>query len=126
MFITTLDEARTYRSPLPHIRYGRILFDEKIIPGAHMGLYTMRFEPGGESTKHVHDTEVEVFFCLTGKGRTVVAGKEIALEPGKVVYIHPGEEHQTFCAGDEPLEMLCIFAPPPTDNPPREWEPVTE
>lgn len=124
MYVTDISKVDTHRSEPPHIRDGRVVFDETIIPDAKMGLYHLRFEPSGSSTKHVHMAEVEVFYCLKGRGRTVIAGKEISLEPGKVVYIHPGEDHQTFCAGDEPFEMLCIFTPPQSDNPVRGWPKV--
>ena len=124
MYITDLKDLKTFRSPEPHIRYGCVFYDETILPETKMGLYLLRFEPGGRSTKHVHKEEVEVFYCLRGRGRTVVAGKEIDLMPGRVVYIHEGEEHQTFCAGDEPFEMLCIFHPVQCDNPIWDWTPV--
>ena len=125
MYICDLDNIQSMRSPVPHIRYGKVLVDEKRVEGAPLGLYHLTFAPGGSSTEHVHKTEVEVFYCLKGKGRTVVAGREIELVPGRVVYIHPGESHQTFCAGNEDFEMLCLFSPVQTDNPIWDWTPVT-
>ena len=74
----------------------------------------MRWPP--HSSEHPeHDErdsgQEEVYLVLSGSGRLVVGGEEVALEQGVVVRVGAGERRQLLTDDDE-LEVLCLGAVP--------------
>jgi mannose-6-phosphate isomerase-like protein (cupin superfamily) len=49
---------------------------------------------------------------LSGEGTTVAESGEIAIKPGDIVLIPPGEKHMTCNTGSVPLVLLCFFPVP--------------
>lgn len=69
--------------------------------------------PAGSAPKgHVHPTQEEVIYIISGKGELVTPEGTAALDPGTVVYIPVGLHHQTVSHGPEALEMVTSFSPP--------------
>jgi oxalate decarboxylase/phosphoglucose isomerase-like protein (cupin superfamily) len=69
--------------------------------------------PGGSAPEgHVHPTQEEVIYIISGKGKLVSPENTVELEPGTVVYIPNGTHHQTVNDGTEPLTMVTSFSPP--------------
>jgi len=69
--------------------------------------------PGGSAPEgHVHPTQEEVIYIISGNGELVTPEGTATLEPGTVVYIPVGLHHQTVSHGPEPLEMVTSFSPP--------------
>lgn len=100
-----------HEAPAPATRYARILFDDKVIPEAPLSMAVFRFEPGQIGPKHRHETEVEVYFCLEGRGVVVVDGVEHELTPRTALYIAPQKDHETRNAGDGEFIFLAVFGP---------------
>lgn len=71
-------------------------------------LRRFRIEPGGNSPRHSHRWEHEVY-VLAGSGTVFADEKEHPLEAGDAVLVLPGEEHQFRAAPNEALEFLCII-----------------
>lgn len=115
------DETKEIPSPVPG-RYARIMFDQKMIPGAQCSMGIFRFEPGVVAQAHVHDTEVEVYFGLQGEGEVSIDGKPHRFSPGVAVYVPPKSLHQTRNVGDGVLEFIGFFAPAVSLDFVREWE----
>lgn len=72
-------------------------------------------EPGAKGTKrgpHLHRDFEEVIYVLSGRGTTHAESGEIAIAPGDIVVIPPGEKHMTQNTGTEPLVLLCFFPTP--------------
>ena len=63
---------------------------------------------GGRTPLHSHDYEHEVF-VLQGRGRLVTGGEPLVLEPGDVLFIPGGEEHQFVNEGAEPFFFICLI-----------------
>jgi len=63
--------------------------------------------PGGSTPDHSHQREEEIF-VKTGTGILRYSGKDIPLDPGRVVYLGPNEAHQFVNTGNEVLELLCV------------------
>ncbi|MFZ5944743.1 MAG: cupin domain-containing protein [Bacillota bacterium] len=110
-----------YKAPEPYTRYAKIFFDDVTIPGAHMSIGLFRFEPGQKGPKHVHEEEVEVYYCLKGKGVVVVDQEEFVLEPNSALYIPPKAYHETKNISEEDFEFLGIFAPAINMDNIRNW-----
>lgn len=114
------DETQELASPVPG-RYARVMFDQKMIPGAQCSMGIMRFEPEVEAQAHFHDTEVEVYFGLQGEGEVTIDGQPYRFGPGVAVYVPPKSLHQTRNVGDGVLEFACFFAPAVSLDFMREW-----
>ncbi len=76
--------------------------------GMSVGLYVL---PVGVEDKQAPHMADEVYVVLQGRGRLRVVDEEVAVEPGKVISVDHGEEHQ-FIDVTEDLHMLVVFAPP--------------
>ena len=67
--------------------------------------------PGSTSSRHVHITEEEVWFVLSGRGFVLVGDEKMAVEPDMLIYVSPSKEHQLINNGDETLKVLWVFSP---------------
>lgn len=56
---------------------------------------------------HYHDY-YEVFIVLEGHALHCIAGKQIKLEKGRMVFIRPSDEHDYICEDGQPFSMLNI------------------
>lgn len=72
----------------------------------HFALRHFRVEGGGNTPRHSHDYEHEVF-VVEGGGRILLEGREHAIRGGDVIYVPADEEH-CFYAGPEGLRFLCL------------------
>ena len=119
------DETPERRSPEGVGRFGRLLFDPKVIPGAQCSMAILRYNAGGIGPAHEHESEVEVFFGLQGVGEIEFLGKAHRLEPGVAIYVPPKTRHLTRNVGDGELEFVCFFAPAADLSFIRAWKSVT-
>ena len=69
-------------------------------------------QPGAKRGPHLHRDFEEVIYVLSGRGTTHAESGEIAISPGDIVVIPPGEKHMTQNTGTEPLVLLCFFPTP--------------
>ena len=67
--------------------------------------------PGGMVPEHKHDTEEEVMYFLSGKGKFITKDREIDLHEGICIYNPPGETHKIVNTGDEVLKFVWIYSP---------------
>lgn len=84
----------------------------KILVGPDQGApnFVMRhfsIEPGGNSPRHTHPYEHEIFF-LSGEGELFLEGEYFKAESGTVAYIPPDDDHQIKNVGRQPLTFLCL------------------
>lgn len=103
------DEARAYNLP------GRdwLHYIGPEINGAkNLTVGFSEFPAGSAPEGHVHPTQEEVIYIVSGTGELVTPEGTAILEPGTVVYIPVGLHHQTVASGDEPLTMVTSFSPP--------------
>lgn len=74
----------------------------------------MVLEPG-EATggpTNAHEDSDQWLYVQSGEGSATIAGEEVALDPGSLVLIEPGETHEIRCEGSEPLVTWNVYAPP--------------
>lgn len=72
-------------------------------------LNVMRFTPGDEDPMHAHDEE-EIYFIDSGTATLVTEDESIAVEPGDVVHLSPGTEHQ-FTDFEDTFVTTVVYAP---------------
>ena len=67
---------------------------------------------------HSHKNNEEVYGILSGKGKVIIDGEEIALTAGDWVRIAPAAKRQFFAAEEEGISFVVTGKPPvPTLNP---------
>lgn len=64
-------------------------------------------EPAGCTPRHSHDYEHEVV-VLEGCGKVYCQGEEHQINPGDVVFVPAGQEHQFRATGKTPMRFLCV------------------
>ncbi len=69
-------------------------------------------EPGKSSLPHRLKEHSEVYIVLDGRGTAYVDQKPVELAPKELLFIPAGAEQYVVNEGTEPLEFLCIVAPP--------------
>lgn len=58
----------------------------------------------------VHTVD-QILLFTSGKGLATVAGRDQVVKAGDVVVVPAGTQHQFITEGDQPLELLTIYAP---------------
>jgi mannose-6-phosphate isomerase-like protein (cupin superfamily) len=69
------------------------------------------FEPGGKTPWHHHGHAHEMFFVLSGEGKSVCNGEEIPLKKGESFIVRPGNDHEVVNTGPEKLYCLTLMVP---------------
>ena len=64
---------------------------------------------GGKDGQHPHTAD-EVYVVLRGRARLVAASGEAEVQPGSVIFMPAGEEHQ-FTEVTEDLSVPVVFGP---------------
>lgn len=70
------------------------------------------FPPVSHAPAHVHPTQEEVIYVLSGVGEIYFNGTPEPLRPGTCAYAPPGVEHSIGNLGREPLKVAYVFSPP--------------
>ena len=87
---------------------GRVeLHDTLSLTGAEISINDL---PAGANVPfvHSHKNNEEVYGILSGKGKVIIDGEEIALTVGDWVRIAPVAKRQFFAAKDEGISFVCI------------------
>lgn len=87
---------------------GRVeLHDTLSLTGAEISINNL---PAGANVPfvHSHKNNEEVYGILSGKGKVIIDGEEIALTAGDWVRIAPVAKRQFFAAEGEGISFVCI------------------
>ena len=87
---------------------GRVELHEALsLTGAEISINNL---PAGANVPfvHSHKNNEEVYGILSGKGKVIIDGEEIALTAGDWVRIAPVAKRQFFAAEDEEISFVCI------------------
>ena len=87
---------------------GRVeLHDTLSLTGAEISINNL---PAGANVPfvHSHKNNEEVYGILSGKGKVIIDGEEIALTAGDWVRIAPAAKRQFFAEEDEGISFVCI------------------
>ena len=81
--------------------------------GAGFEMILGRIAPGGEASRHYHVAEAQIIYILQGEA-DVALGEAAPrrVGPGTVIRIPKGLVHEIVTAGETPLEVLVLYAPP--------------
>lgn len=87
---------------------GRVELHETLsLTGAEISINNL---PAGANVPfvHSHKTNEEVYGILSGKGKVIIDGEEIALTTGDWLRISPAAKRQFFAADNEGISFVCI------------------
>jgi mannose-6-phosphate isomerase-like protein (cupin superfamily) len=71
------------------------------------------FEPGQEHALHAHAGMDKLYVVVSGSGRFLLEGRELAMEPGLLLVAPQGIPHGIRNTGGERLVVLAVLAPGP-------------
>ena len=98
----------------PHPKFAGVFLRHLVTgkdTGGTMSLHHVRIDPGCTIGDHVHAGQVEIHDVLAGYGSCMLAGTDIAYNPG-VVGVMPADQVHRVEAGDQGLLLLATFSPP--------------
>ena len=87
---------------------GRVELHETLsLTGAEISINNL---PAGANVPFVHSHKIneEVYGILSGKGKVVIDGEEIALTAGDWVRISPAAKRQFFAGEDTGISYICV------------------
>ncbi len=87
---------------------GRVELHETLaLTGAEISINNL---PAGANVPfvHAHKTNEEVYGILSGSGKVVIDGEEIAITAGDWIRISPAAKRQFFAGSDSPISFVCI------------------
>lgn len=67
--------------------------------------------PGKHTEEHYHPKTEEIYFITHGQGRIRVNDESRDIKVGDAIAMLPGDRHQIWNTGKEPLRFLCCCAP---------------
>ncbi len=87
-------------------------FRREVMTGPHSQVVLMSVEPGSEIGEEVHDDVDQVLVFVEGTGEAVLDGTTSAVEPGSLVFVPAGTQHNFVNRGDGPLKLYTVYSPP--------------
>ncbi len=69
--------------------------------------------PGSRVPYHFHKRRESVIVVISGEATEVIAGKEITVKAGDILYIPAGEKHATINRSGSDFRYLEFFTTPP-------------
>ncbi|MCI4352264.1 MAG: cupin domain-containing protein [Thermoplasmata archaeon] len=84
------------------------------IPAMSVGFYALPVGGVDPQTPHRED---EIYYVIRGRATITIAGRDQAVEPGATIFVAQGVDHR-FHGVTEPLELLVVFAPEESPEPP--------
>jgi mannose-6-phosphate isomerase-like protein (cupin superfamily) len=86
-------------------------FRREIVTGPRSQLVVMTLRPGEEIGEEVHEGDQLLHF-IAGEAEAIVEGETSLVSPGQLVFVPAGARHNFRNAGDEPVRLLTVYAPP--------------
>lgn len=107
MLIRNIDHVETKPVDMPGVKGVTMGVMVGRSDGApNFALRHFRVEPQGNSPRHSHDYEHEVY-VVDGGGKVLLEGEFRPIRKGDVIYVPADQEHQ-FVAGEQGLRFLCL------------------
>lgn len=85
-------------------------------PYTVMNIGTIRIFPKMRQNKHVHYSDEQLLYVLSGSGKQIINNQVARLQPGMIFHMDPGDMHETINDGNEDLVELLISIPVNFEN----------
>ena len=87
-------------------------FRREVETAEHSQLVLMTIPPGGEIGDEVHEGIDQLHVFVEGEAEAILAGESSPVRAGQVVLVPGGTRHNFRNAGDAPLRLWTVYAPP--------------
>lgn len=87
-------------------------FRREIMTGTHEQVVVMTLPPGGEIGEEVHPATDQLLILVDGRADAILDGQTTRVGPNELVFVHAGTRHNFVNAGDDPLRLITVYAPP--------------
>jgi mannose-6-phosphate isomerase-like protein (cupin superfamily) len=104
-------EAEFLATPPPYERHRQVIFSKRETGVSSASVCSVTIPPGGKSDTHMHEVADEIWIVTRGRGKVIVDGNEVGIEPGVVVCAPAKSKHQITNTANEVLHAYIIFAP---------------
>jgi mannose-6-phosphate isomerase-like protein (cupin superfamily) len=98
--------------PIRSAAEGNDHFRRELITGEFAQVVLMAIQPGEDIGEEVHEDVDQILVFVGGRGTAVLDGQESEIGADDLVYVKAGTRHNFINAGDEPLRLYTIYAPP--------------
>lgn len=89
----------------------RLLAGKSLGDGDEVSIWHGRFEPGGNSRRHVHEKSLQIYVAISGEMTVGVGASESVLWPLGTAVIAAGSPHFIENRSNEAAEVLVISVP---------------
>jgi mannose-6-phosphate isomerase-like protein (cupin superfamily) len=86
-------------------------FRQVIHTSEHAQVVTMSLLGGEDIGSEVHDLD-QLIFVVAGSGVTVLNGAESKIEPGSLIVVPEGAEHNVMNTSEDKMKLYTIYTPP--------------
>lgn len=87
-------------------------FRREVETGRFSQVVVMAIPPGGEIGEEVHEDVDQILVFVAGRGVAILEEDQSDVGPGDLVFVRAGTTHNFVNAGDEPLRLYTVYAPP--------------
>ena len=87
-------------------------FRRVILTGRFSQVVAMTIAVGGEIGEEVHEHVDQLLVFVDGQAEAVLDGRRFPVAPGELVFVHAGTRHNFINAGEAPLRLMTVYAPP--------------
>jgi mannose-6-phosphate isomerase-like protein (cupin superfamily) len=87
-------------------------FRKVVYTGNRTQFTVMSLPPNGEIGKETHRHVEQIFFCVSGKGKTTINGVSRPLVEGDVLVVPQNTAHNIVNVGKTPLKFYTSYSPP--------------
>jgi mannose-6-phosphate isomerase-like protein (cupin superfamily) len=110
-------EADYLATPPPYERQRQVIFSKRKFGISSASICSVTIPPGSKSDEHMHEATDEFWIITRGRGKVIVDGNEVAVEPEMVVCAPAKSKHQIVNSAKEVLHAYIVFGPAG----PEEW-----
>ncbi len=105
-----IGDLETFRISDKDTNYFAMIADP-IRDNVPFSIFVEVFEPGGKTPWHHHGHAHEMFYVLSGEGKSICNGEETAVKQGESFIVRPGHDHEVVNTGTEKLYCLTVMLP---------------
>lgn len=91
---------------MPEFKGGTGVTRAHMFTNDQIKIMRMHFHPGDSIGKHVHESNCEIMYVISGRARIILDGVEEYVEAGQAHYCPMGHKHALFCDGPEELVLF--------------------
>ncbi|WP_455541991.1 cupin domain-containing protein [Intestinibacter sp.] len=104
-----IDFNKVEEQVIPNFKGGEKEFNAKMNVDENNKIISGRLQPGASIGEHTHETNSEIIFFISGKGKVIYDGKEERVEAGLCHYCPQGHTHTLINDSDAELTFCAVI-----------------